>query len=164
MNKQKFIDKIKIKFPNSRIDIGINSILDNFNSNYFKNIFDIFNLKNIDDKIYRIEDIKLIYYLSEFQVYLVQILLNNPHLLNNHFKNDFRFYDLFNESTCYFILMKLKLKLFTQLKPEKKIINKFHKYLGHIDKLFDLNINDYQDFFQKDLDYEKKEKNIIICI
>jgi hypothetical protein len=163
MNKQKFIEKIQIQFPKSRIDSGINSILDNFNSNYFKKIFDIFDFKNIDNKIYRIEDIKLIYYLSEFQVYLVQILLNNQHLLNNHFKNDFRFYELFNESTCYFILMKLKLKLFTQLNPDKKIINKFNKYLGHIDKLFDLNINDYQDFFQKDLKYEKK-KEILLSV
>ena len=153
MKKNQFIEKIYIKYPISRIDIGINTIIENFNSDYFKKIFDIFKFSNIIDKIYKIEDINLIYFLSEFQIYIVQIILNNPHLLNNYFNDKFKFYDLYNESTCYFILMKLKLRLFTLFKPNKMIIHKFNKYLGHIDKLFDFDIEEYQDFFQKDIDF-----------
>ena len=109
----------------------------------------IFLISNINNKIYNYQDIISIYNLSEFQIYLVQIILNNPHLLNNYFNGNFKFYNLFNESTCYFILMKLKLRLITVYKPNKKIIKKLNKYLGHIDKLFDFDIEEYTDFFQK---------------
>ena len=163
MNKNQFIEKISIKYPISRIDIGINTIVKNFNSDYLKKIFDIFNFSNIIDKIYKIEDINLIYFLSEFQIYIVQIILNNPHLLNNYFHDKFEFYNLFNESTSYFILMKLKLRLFTVFKPNKIIIHKLNKYLGHIDKLFDFNIDEYHNFFQKNLDLNKK-KEILLSI
>ena len=163
MNKNQFIEKIKIEYPKLRIDVGINKILDNFNSIYFKKIFDIFNFSNINNKIYKLDDIKSIYYLSEFQIYLVQIILNNPHLLNNYFHENFKFYSLFNESTCYFILMKLKLRLITLYKPNNIIINKFNKYLGHIDKLFDFDIEEYQEFFQKNLDFERK-KEILLSV
>ena len=163
MDKQKFIEKIQIQFPKSRIDTGINLILENFKSNKFVKLFNIFNFSNIQDKIYKIEDIKSIYYLSELQVYLVEIILNNPHLLDNYFNSEFDLYNLFNESTCYFILIKLKLKLFTNYKPNKEIINKFIKYLGHINKLFDLDFREYQDFFQKNIDLDKK-RNILLSI
>ena len=163
MNKNQFIEKIKIEYPRSRIDMGINTILKNFNTNYLKKIFDIFNFSNINNKNYNFDDIRHIYYLSEFQIYIVQIILNNPHLLNNYFNDEFKFYNLFNESTCYFIIMKLKIRLFTIFKPYKIYIKKLNKYLGHLDKLFDFNIKEYQDFFQKDIEFDKK-KDILLSI
>ena len=72
-------------------------------------------------------------------------------------------YNLYGESNSYFMIIKIKLLVLKNFVNEKKHFNKFRNYLGHIEKLFNLYLSNYKDFFQKNINPEKK-RNILLDI
>ena len=156
-----FLEKTLIKYPKSRIDQGINYILLNFkqDSFSFQKIFEMFTFKENDKFTPR--NIELLYLLFEFILFSSRIFLDNNHFLDGYFK-DTKIYQIYDESTIYFIFMKKQIYLYDKFNSEKDVFKGINK--NNVEKIFDLHNFDffkYPNFFSKNISLEEK-KNIIL--
>ena len=161
MENNFLVKHLYIRYPKNRTDNGINFILDNFEKKHFQlqKLFNLFNFKNIENKNYNLQDIQLLYYLSEFSIFMAKIYLDNPHFLNTHFLKEVDIYKLYGESVSYFIFIKIKILLFQKFKKYKDKFNLVEKYLPDIEKLHKNFL--VEEFFDKDISLERK-KTIIL--
>ena len=129
-----FLEKTLIKYPKSRIDQGINYILLNFkqDSFSFQKIFEMFTFKENDK--FTPKNIELFYLLIEFSLFSSRIFLDNNHFLDGYFK-DTKIYQIYDESTIYFIFMKKQIYLYDKFKSEKDMIKGINK--NNVEKIFD---------------------------
>jgi hypothetical protein len=155
------VKQLYIRYPKNRIDNGINFILDNFKEKHFQlqKLFNLFIFTNIENKNYNLQDIQLLYYLSEFSIFMAKIYLDNPHFLDTYFLKEVDIYKLYGESVSYFIFIKLKILLFQKFKKYKDKFNLVENYLHDIEKLHRTVL--VEDFFDKDISLERK-KSIIL--
>ena len=137
MEKLKKIIKIT---PKTKIDEGINYIINSFNNLKYQNIYNFFNFK-INSK-YDSEEIELLYILIEFICFQSKILLDNPYLLNNYFRET-ELYKNYNLNSCIFIFMKLQLVFYKELRNKKKKFERVKKYIHEFEKLFLLDIPEH---------------------
>ena len=155
------VKHLYIRYPKNRTDNGINFILDNFEKKHFQlqKLFNLFSFKNIENKNYNLQDIQLLYYLSEFSIFMAKIYLDNPHFLNTYFLKEVDIYKLYGESVSYFIFIKLKILLFQKFKKYKDKFNLVENYLPDIEKLHKIVL--IEDFFDKDISLERKKEIIL---
>ena len=156
-----FFKTFHIEFPNSRIDEGINNILINFNEEIFsfRKIFDLFSFK-VNSK-YKLEDIELFYVITEFSFYCSKILLDNPHFLNNYF-NESDLYVKYEESTCYFIFIKMKILFYQNIRDKLYVFDRIEEdYKNDLQEKVNFNICKYEEFFHKDLNLNRKKEIIL---
>lgn len=148
--------KLIIKSPKSKIDEGINYIINTFNELKYRNIYNFFEFK-INDK-YNLEDIELLYILCEFNYFQSKIFLDNPYFLNNYF-NETDLYKNYNLNMCIFILTKIQLVLYSQLRTKKKKFDKVKNYISELEKIYLLDIN--KEFYTKEIDNTKKQELLL---
>jgi hypothetical protein len=161
MENNILVKNLYIRYPKNRTDNGINFILDNFEKKHFQlqKLFNVFSFTNIENKNYNIQDIQLLYYLSEFSIFMAKIYLDNPHFLNTHFLKEVDIYKLYGESVSYFIFIKIKILLFQKFKKYKDKFNLIEKYLPDIEKIHKNFL--VEDFFDKDISFTRKKKIIL---
>jgi hypothetical protein len=153
MEKLKKIIKIT---PKTKIDEGINYIINSFNNLKYQNIYNFFNFK-INSK-YDSEEIELLYILIEFICFQSKILLDNPYLLNNYFRET-ELYKNYNLNSCIFIFMKLQLVFYKELRNKKKKFERVKKYIHEFEKLFLLDIPEH--FYTKKIELIEKKKILL---
>lgn len=157
---EKFIKDFLIEYPNSKIDEGINYIINSFKDEIFcnKKIYNLFEFN--ENSKYKLKDINLIYILIEFGNYLLKINLDNPHFLNNYFLLN-NLYSLYNESTIYLIMMKIGIIFYEKLKKYKSYFEDILYINEYLDEFSNyINITNLS-FYKKDISFENK-KNIIL--
>ena len=158
---KQFINDFKIKFPNSKIDEGINYIINSFKEDFFcsQNIFNLFTF--LENSKYKLSDIKLVYILIEFSNFLLKINLDNPHFLNNYFSLN-NLYSLYNESTIYLIMIKMGIIFYEELNKYKSHFEDIPYINDYFEELENYNISITNlSFYRKDISFEEK-KNIIL--
>jgi hypothetical protein len=155
------VKHLYIRYPKNRTDNGINFILDNFEKKHFQlqKLFNLFSFKNIKNKHYNLQDIQLLYYLSEFSIFMAKIYLDNPHFLNTYFLKEVDIYKLYGESVSYFIFIKLKILLFQKFKKYKDKFNLVENYLPDIEKLHKIVL--VEEFFDKNISMKRKKEIIL---
>lgn len=153
MDKLKNLIQITHK---SKIDEGINYIINSFNKLEHQNIYNFFNFR-INSK-YDLEEIELLYILIEFSFFQSKILLDNPYLLNNYFRAT-ELYENYNLNICIFIFMKLQLVFYKELRNKKKNFEKVKKYISEIEKLCLLDIPEH--FYTKKIELMEKNKILL---
>ena len=153
MDKLKNLIQITHK---SKIDEGINYIINSFNKLEHQNIYNFFNFR-INCK-YDLEEIELLYILIEFSFFQSKILLDNPYLLNNYFRET-ELYENYNLNICIFIFMKLQLVFYKELRNKKKNFEKVKKYISEIEKLCLLDIPEH--FYTKKIELIEKNKILL---